>query len=103
MQITGSILQPNLSGNIQISKGVASLPLDWSGGTASNRLPSNQSMLPTNGVRHAVSRYVSRYFSSDHGASRNKISQFPGNILNFHHPIMGVCINYGLLGCLAQL
>ncbi|KAK4277119.1 hypothetical protein QN277_015167 [Acacia crassicarpa] len=76
VQITGSLLQPNVSGNIQISHGVVNLPHDRSAATASTRFPSNQSMLPTSGVSRVVpSRYVSQYFNSEHVASRNKLSQ----------------------------
>ncbi|KAJ7966104.1 Embryo defective protein [Quillaja saponaria] len=76
MQITGSMLQPNISGNIKLSHGEAYLPHDKSSGTASNRFATNQSMLPTGGVSRAVaSRYVSRFFSSKPAALRNKFSQ----------------------------
>lgn len=80
MQITGSILQPNISGNIKLSHGEAYLPHDRGGATASNRFPSNQFMLPAGGVSQAVaSRYVSRFFSSKSAASRTKGSQSSGN------------------------
>ncbi|XP_054798744.1 protein TIC236, chloroplastic-like isoform X2 [Prosopis cineraria] len=76
VQITGSILQPNVSGNIQISHGVVNLPHDRSAVIASTRFPSNQSMLPASGISRVVaSRYVSRYFNSEHAASGNKLSQ----------------------------
>ncbi|KAF7830224.1 uncharacterized protein G2W53_012557 [Senna tora] len=76
MQITGSVLQPNISGNIQISKGVANLPHDRTSGAASDRFSSNESMLPANGVSRAVaSRYVSRYINSERTTSRDKFSQ----------------------------
>ncbi|XP_028802385.1 uncharacterized protein LOC114757483 isoform X2 [Neltuma alba] len=75
VQITGSILQPNISGNIKLSHGEAYLPHDR-GGATTNRFPSNQSMLPPAGVSQAVaSRYVSRFFSSKSAASRTKVSQ----------------------------
>ncbi|KAJ7958710.1 Embryo defective protein [Quillaja saponaria] len=76
MQITGSILQPNISGNIKLSHGEAYLPHDKGSGTASNRFASNQSMLPAAGVSRTVaSRYVSRFFSSEPATLRVKSSQ----------------------------
>ncbi|KAI4316260.1 hypothetical protein L6164_024257 [Bauhinia variegata] len=76
MQITGSILQPNISGSIKLSQGEAYLPHDKGSGAASSRFPSNQSLLPAGGVSRAVaSRYVSRFFSSGPAASRNEVSQ----------------------------
>lgn len=77
MQITGSILQPNISGNIKLSHGEAYLPHDrGSGASPFNRLSSNQSRLPAGGVNHAVaSRYVSRFFSSEPAASKTKFPQ----------------------------
>ncbi|KAK3212800.1 hypothetical protein Dsin_017506 [Dipteronia sinensis] len=77
MQITGSILQPNISGNIKLSHGEAYLPHDKGSGTAPfNRLESNQSRLPGGGINRAVaSRYVSRFFSSEPDASRTKFPQ----------------------------
>ncbi|EXC20797.1 hypothetical protein L484_007379 [Morus notabilis] len=76
MQITGSILQPNISGNIKLSHGEAYLPHDKGSGAAPNRLVSNQSRLPSGSVNRAVaSRYVSRFFSSQPAASRT--TRFP--------------------------
>ncbi|KAM1200742.1 hypothetical protein ACFX2I_016981 [Malus domestica] len=76
MQITGSILQPNISGNIKLSHGEAYLPHDKGSEAASNRLASNESRLMATGVDRAVaSRYVSRFFSSQPAASRTKFSQ----------------------------
>ncbi|KAH7574198.1 hypothetical protein JRO89_XS03G0264500 [Xanthoceras sorbifolium] len=77
MQITGSILQPDISGNIKLSHGEAYLPHDKGSGTAPlNRLESNQSRLPGGGINRAVaSRYVSRFFSSEPDASRTKFPQ----------------------------
>ncbi|KAB2629418.1 hypothetical protein D8674_034213 [Pyrus ussuriensis x Pyrus communis] len=76
MQITGSILQPNISGNIKLSHGEAYLPHDKGSGATSNRLVSNESRLLATGVDRAVaSRYVSRFFSSQPAASRTKFSQ----------------------------
>lgn len=83
MQITGSILQPNVSGNIKLSHGEAYLPHDKGSGAASfNRFTSNQSRLPARGVNRAVaSRYVSRFFSSEPAAAKNKFPQPTGTML----------------------
>ncbi|XP_021893474.1 uncharacterized protein LOC110811326 isoform X1 [Carica papaya] len=77
MQITGSILQPTISGNIKLSHGEAYLPHDKSGGTAPfNRLAANQSRVLGTGVNQMVaSRYVSRFFGTKPDASTRKISQ----------------------------
>lgn len=77
MQITGSILQPNISGNIKLSHGEAYLPHDKGSGAAPfNRLAPNQSRLPGAGVNRAVaSRYVSRFFNSEPATSRTKLPQ----------------------------
>lgn len=86
MQISGSILQPNISGNIKLSHGEAYLPHDKGGAAASNRFPSNQSMLPAGGISQAVaSRYVSRFLRSKSAALWTRVSQSSGNItLHFH-------------------
>lgn len=79
MQITGSILQPNISGSIKLSHGEAYLPHDKGSGAATNRLASNESRLPGTGVDRVVaSRYVSRFFSSQPAASRTKFPQPSG-------------------------
>ncbi|GAV87554.1 DUF490 domain-containing protein [Cephalotus follicularis] len=77
MQITGSILQPNISGNIKLSHGEAYLPHDKGSGTAPfNRLATNQSRLAGSDVNWAVaSRYVSRFFNSEPASSRAKFPQ----------------------------
>ncbi|XVF34449.1 hypothetical protein REPUB_Repub18cG0059800 [Reevesia pubescens] len=77
LQVTGSILQPNISGSIKLSHGEAYLPHDKGSATAPfNRLASNQSRLPGAGVNQAVaSRYVSRFFSSEPASSRTKLPQ----------------------------
>ncbi|KAF5456661.1 hypothetical protein F2P56_026114 [Juglans regia] len=81
MQITGSILEPNISGILKLSHGEAYLPHDKGSGAAHfNRLASNQSQLPSSGVKfnHAVaSRYVSRFFSSEPATSWAKFTQSP--------------------------
>ncbi|KAJ1411016.1 hypothetical protein SESBI_21551 [Sesbania bispinosa] len=70
VQITGSILQPIISGNIQLSYGEVYLPHDRRSGPASNRFPSNQSVLPARGVSQ-----ISRYFGSGPASLTTKISQ----------------------------
>ncbi|XP_061346271.1 protein TIC236, chloroplastic-like [Gastrolobium bilobum] len=85
LQITGSILQPNIFGNIKLSHGEAYLPHDRGGGGASNRFPSNQSELPTGGAGQAfASRYISRYFGSEPASSTTKISQSSGSGNTLH-------------------
>ncbi|KAL5071400.1 hypothetical protein RYX36_022287 [Vicia faba] len=81
VQITGSILQPNISGNIKLSNGEAYLPHDRGGAPASNRFPSNQSMLPSGGVSQVfASRYVSRFFSSESPSASADTSQSSGSV-----------------------
>ncbi|GKV06509.1 hypothetical protein SLEP1_g18400 [Rubroshorea leprosula] len=77
IQITGSILQPNISGNIKLSHGEAYLPHDKGSGVAPfNRLAPNQPRVPGAGVKRAVaSRYVSRFFSSEPATSRTELPQ----------------------------
>ncbi|XP_057423582.1 protein TIC236, chloroplastic-like [Lotus japonicus] len=83
LQITGSILQPNISGNIKLSHGEAYLPHDRGGAHASNRFPSNQSVLPAGGIsKMFASRYVSRFFSSESASSRATNSQSSGSVNN---------------------
>ncbi|WCJ31158.1 embryo defective 2410 [Euphorbia peplus] len=78
LQITGSLLQPNISGNIKLSQGEAYLPHDkGSGGASFNRLASNQSRVSGGGGvgRAVASRYMSRFFSSEPAGSRTKFPQ----------------------------
>lgn len=65
MQITGSITQPNISGNIKISHGEAYLPHDRGSGTAPfPRDISNRPKLPGGSYsRIAASKYVSRFLN----------------------------------------
>ncbi|KAK7351417.1 hypothetical protein VNO77_10862 [Canavalia gladiata] len=79
VQITGSILKPNISGNIKLSHGEVFLPHERGGAAASNRLPSNQSVLPAGGVGETFARYISQYFGSE-PASTTKISQTSGSV-----------------------
>lgn len=80
MQIKGSILQPNISGKIKLSRGEAYLPHDKGGGSApSNRLVPNQFRIQGGGVNKAVaSSYVSRFFGSQSTASRTRYPQSSG-------------------------
>ncbi|KAI3996165.1 hypothetical protein MKX01_022659 [Papaver californicum] len=74
MQVTGSILQPNICGMVKLSHGETYLPHDKGSGTAAiNRLNSNQSNLSTRGQsRMTASGYVSRFFSLEPAASQAK-------------------------------
>lgn len=65
LQISGSILQPNMSGKIKLSHGEAYLPHDKGSGAASfNRDASRRSRLPAGGYNRAVaSKYVSRFLN----------------------------------------
>uniref|UniRef100_A0A7N0VLC3 Translocation and assembly module TamB C-terminal domain-containing protein n=2 Tax=Kalanchoe fedtschenkoi TaxID=63787 RepID=A0A7N0VLC3_KALFE len=76
MQITGSILQPNISGKIKLSHGEAYLPHDKGSGAATfNRLTSNQLRIPSSVSRAVASRYVSRFFGSESAALSTKFPQ----------------------------
>ncbi|WOL15334.1 hypothetical protein Cni_G24115 [Canna indica] len=73
MQIMGSILQPNISGTIQLSHGEAYLPHDKGNATGANKLASSHSSFPAtdhNGV--ATSGHVSRFLGSLPTLSNNK-------------------------------
>ncbi|KAK9073158.1 hypothetical protein SSX86_007482 [Deinandra increscens subsp. villosa] len=62
LQVTGSILQPNISGNIKLSHGEAYLPHEK--GAAMNREASDTSSMPTGGYNQVVaSKYVSRFLN----------------------------------------
>lgn len=83
MQITGSILQPNISGNIKLSHGEAYLPHDKGSGAAPlNTLATKQSRLSGSGGgginRMVASRYVSRFFSSEPASSKIRFPQPSG-------------------------
>ncbi|CAK8570060.1 unnamed protein product [Lathyrus sativus] len=81
VQITGSILQPNISGNIKLCNGEAYMPHDRGGAPASKRFPLNQSMLPSGGVSQVfASRYVSRFFSSESPTANANTSQSSGSV-----------------------
>ncbi|KNA09855.1 hypothetical protein SOVF_149730 isoform B [Spinacia oleracea] len=74
LQITGSILQPSVSGKIKLSHGEAYLPHDKGSGAAPfNRLPSNQTSLPKDTYNRMVAaRYVSRFFDSEPATSTSR-------------------------------
>ncbi|GAB2284873.1 hypothetical protein Dimus_019325 [Dionaea muscipula] len=79
LQLTGSIMQPNISGKIKLSHGEAYLPHDKGGGAAPfNRFASNQSRLSSGGYNRMVAAYVSRFFSSEGAASGSNFSQPSG-------------------------
>lgn len=84
MQITGSILQPNISGNIKLSRGEVYLPHDR-GGSSPNRFPSYQSALPGGGIdKSFASRYIPQYFGSESASPMTKISQSSGSGNTLH-------------------
>lgn len=78
--ITGSILQPSISGNIKLSHGEAYLPHDKGSGAAPfNRLPSNQTRLPKDAYNRMVAaRYVSRFFGLEPTTSASSFLQPSG-------------------------
>lgn len=86
LQITGSILQPSISGNIKLSQGEAYLPHDKGSGTAPfNRLPSNQTRLPKDTFNRMVAaRYVSRFFGAEPVISTSSFLQPLGNYYHVH-------------------
>ncbi|XP_027356890.1 uncharacterized protein LOC113866209 [Abrus precatorius] len=69
VQIAGSILQPNISGNIKLSHGEVCLPHDR-GGAASNRFHGET----------FASKYISPYFSSEPSSLTTKISQSSSSV-----------------------
>ncbi|XP_042477488.1 protein TIC236, chloroplastic-like [Macadamia integrifolia] len=80
VQVTGSILQPNISGMIKLSGGEAYLPHDKGNGAASfNRLTSNRSKLPSSSYnRMSAAGHVSCFFDSEPAASSAKFSRPSG-------------------------
>ncbi|WVZ19349.1 hypothetical protein V8G54_006671 [Vigna mungo] len=84
VQITGSILQPNISGNIKLSHGEVYLPHDR-GGASTNRFRSYQSALPSRDIdKSFASRYIPRYFGSESASPMAKISQTSGSGNTLH-------------------
>ncbi|XP_071741656.1 protein TIC236, chloroplastic-like [Rutidosis leptorrhynchoides] len=65
LQVMGSILQPNISGNIKLSHGEAYLPHEKGGGAAAiNQEASDSSSIPSGGYNQVVaSKYVSRFLN----------------------------------------
>lgn len=65
LQVSGSILQPNISGKIKLSNGEAYLPHDKGDGAASiNKMASNRSRVASGGHnRFVASKYVSRFIN----------------------------------------
>ncbi|CAI9094401.1 OLC1v1030130C2 [Oldenlandia corymbosa var. corymbosa] len=65
LQISGSILQPTISGKTKLSHGEAYIPHDKGSGSAPfNRDVSNQAGVPVGGYNRAVaSKYVSRFLN----------------------------------------
>ncbi|KAL8090119.1 protein TIC236, chloroplastic [Apium graveolens] len=76
LQITGSIMQPNISGKIKLSRGEAYLPHDKGGGAAQiNRDVSNQSNFPSGYNQVVASKYVSRFLNLKPAASNTSFNQ----------------------------
>lgn len=82
LQISGSMLQPTISGNIKLSHGEAYLPHDKGGGAAPlNRLAPNQSRIPGAAINQAVaSRYFARFLGAKPASTRMKFSKSAGNL-----------------------
>ncbi|XP_020247626.1 uncharacterized protein LOC109825238 isoform X2 [Asparagus officinalis] len=79
MQITGSILQPNISGMIKLSHGEAYLPHDKGSGAAADALASNVPSFPPAGYnRMSTSGYASRFFGSPSSSANSKWHQPSG-------------------------
>ncbi|KAG5540596.1 hypothetical protein RHGRI_020720 [Rhododendron griersonianum] len=80
LQVSGSILQPNISGKIKLSHGEAYLPHDKGSGAApSNKTASNPSKISSGGYNRVVaSKYVSRFFSFRPPALRAPFHEPPG-------------------------
>ncbi|KAE8713963.1 EMB2410 protein [Hibiscus syriacus] len=105
LQITGSILQPNISGNIKLSHGESYLSHDKGSGPAPfNRLASNQSGLPGAGFNQAVaSRHASRFSCSEPAFSRTKLPQLSDKSAEVEKEIDQVNIKPSLDVCLSDL
>lgn len=96
MQITGSILQPNISGNIQLSRGEAYLPHDKGSGAASfNKVVSDQFSLPPGSSNQVVaSKYASSFFNSRFRAPRDKAADIEKESRNVNiKPSVDVCLS----------
>ncbi|KAL9176932.1 hypothetical protein ABFS82_01G026400 [Erythranthe guttata] len=79
LQITGSIMQPNISGKIKVSQGEAYLPHDkGSGAPPFRRNTPNDRGLPTGGYgRMVASKYVSRFLNLIPASSNSSFHQSP--------------------------
>ncbi|KAL3650861.1 hypothetical protein CASFOL_007264 [Castilleja foliolosa] len=79
LQVTGSIMQPNISGNIKISQGEAYLPHDKGSGAAPfNRDTGNKPRLAPGGYgRIVASKYVSRFLNLIPASPNNPFHQSP--------------------------
>ncbi|CAI8599704.1 unnamed protein product [Vicia faba] len=81
LRITGSILQPIVSGNVKLSRGEVYLPRDGSSGD-SQALASNQSALSAGGgdSQEFASRYISQYFGLRSASLTTKSSQSSSSV-----------------------
>lgn len=80
LQVTGSILQPNICGNIKLSHGEAYLPHEKGGGAPSiSREASDNSSMPNGGYNQVVaSKYVSRILNLKPATSNTLFQQPSG-------------------------
>uniref|UniRef100_A0A6V7QQ20 Translocation and assembly module TamB C-terminal domain-containing protein n=1 Tax=Ananas comosus var. bracteatus TaxID=296719 RepID=A0A6V7QQ20_ANACO len=79
LQVMGSILQPNVSGMIQLSHGEAYVPHDKGNGNVTNRLDSTKSSFPSPGYSRMIpSGSFSRFLGSSPTAADNKWPQTAG-------------------------
>ncbi|XP_024989415.1 uncharacterized protein LOC112523955 isoform X2 [Cynara cardunculus var. scolymus] len=80
LQVTGSILQPNICGNIKLSHGEAYLPHEKGGGAPSiSREASDSSSMPSGGYNQVVaSKYVSRFLNLKPATSNTPFQQPSG-------------------------
>lgn len=88
MQIMGSILQPNILGTIQLSRGEAYLPHDKGNGAGSNKLAAGHFSFPTVDYNQvAASGRTPHFVGSLSNSSNNKWPQSPGAIQILLHCI----------------
>ncbi|KAJ9563032.1 hypothetical protein OSB04_008192 [Centaurea solstitialis] len=80
LQVTGSILQPNISGNIKLSHGEAYLPHEKGGGAPIiSQEASDNSSMPSGGYNQVVaSKYVSRFLNLKPATSNTPFQQPSG-------------------------
>ena len=84
LQITGSVLQPIISGSVKLSNGEVYLPHDGGDGD-SQTIVSNQSTLSDGGDSQAfASRYISQYFGSRYASLTTESSQSSSSGNTFH-------------------